>query len=328
MALGHAFRTRSDTEVIVHAYEAWGERAFERFNGQWAIALWDSRARAAGARARSARRASALLRASTTARVDVRQRGEGALRRRPVDAARARPARASSRRSRSGRSCRRSTVFAGHRRARPGHSRVYDATAGCATPRTGSRRTPSRTAVSRARSTTRSRRCARRLEQATRLRMLRADVPVGSYLSRRARQLAGRVARAARRRARGSDLLAALRGRGVRRDRVPAADGASGSAATHHEVVVSRDDIARVVPRGDRLHRAADAAHGAGAAVPAVGLVREHGIKVVLTGQRTDGDHEVPGSDHEGAAFTDAIDFVRRQGCTRCEVGSDGVLTK
>jgi asparagine synthase (glutamine-hydrolysing) len=39
-ALGHVFRTRSDTEVIVHAYEAWGPEAFRRFNGQWAIALW------------------------------------------------------------------------------------------------------------------------------------------------------------------------------------------------------------------------------------------------------------------------------------------------
>lgn len=43
VALGHRFRTQSDTEVIVHAYEAWGERAFERFNGQFAIGLWDAR---------------------------------------------------------------------------------------------------------------------------------------------------------------------------------------------------------------------------------------------------------------------------------------------
>ncbi|MBI4938860.1 MAG: asparagine synthase (glutamine-hydrolyzing) [Nitrosomonadales bacterium] len=45
IALGHHFRTRSDTEVIIHAYRAWGEAAFGRMNGQWAVALWDSVAR-------------------------------------------------------------------------------------------------------------------------------------------------------------------------------------------------------------------------------------------------------------------------------------------
>jgi asparagine synthase (glutamine-hydrolysing) len=40
-AHGHRFKTQSDTEVIVHAWEQWGERCFERMNGQWAIALWD-----------------------------------------------------------------------------------------------------------------------------------------------------------------------------------------------------------------------------------------------------------------------------------------------
>ncbi len=40
-ALGHVFHTRSDTEVIVHGWEAWGEQCVERFRGMFAFALWD-----------------------------------------------------------------------------------------------------------------------------------------------------------------------------------------------------------------------------------------------------------------------------------------------
>src|SRR5262245_37869386 len=40
-ALGHVFHTRSDTEVIVHAWEAWGEACVDRFRGMFAFALWD-----------------------------------------------------------------------------------------------------------------------------------------------------------------------------------------------------------------------------------------------------------------------------------------------
>ena len=41
--LGHSFRTTSDTEVIIKAYEQWGFACQEKFNGMWAFAIWDAR---------------------------------------------------------------------------------------------------------------------------------------------------------------------------------------------------------------------------------------------------------------------------------------------
>ena len=41
-ALGHQFRSRCDTEVIVHAWEEWGEDCVQRFQGMYGFAVWDS----------------------------------------------------------------------------------------------------------------------------------------------------------------------------------------------------------------------------------------------------------------------------------------------
>ena len=42
---GYHFKTKSDTEVIIKAYQKWGYECFNHFNGMWAFAIWDSNTR-------------------------------------------------------------------------------------------------------------------------------------------------------------------------------------------------------------------------------------------------------------------------------------------
>lgn len=44
-ARGVEFRSHTDTEVALRAYEAWGAACFEKFNGMWALAIWDAQRR-------------------------------------------------------------------------------------------------------------------------------------------------------------------------------------------------------------------------------------------------------------------------------------------
>src|SRR5216684_3893900 len=42
---GHVFRTKSDTEVIIHGYKQWGDEVLNRLNGMFGLAIWDVRQR-------------------------------------------------------------------------------------------------------------------------------------------------------------------------------------------------------------------------------------------------------------------------------------------
>ena len=43
LGLGHTFKTSGDTEVILKAYSEWGKECFKRFNGMFALAIFDKR---------------------------------------------------------------------------------------------------------------------------------------------------------------------------------------------------------------------------------------------------------------------------------------------
>lgn len=45
IAKGHVFRTRCDTEVLVHGYEQWGEKLAARLRGMFAFVIWDEKSR-------------------------------------------------------------------------------------------------------------------------------------------------------------------------------------------------------------------------------------------------------------------------------------------
>ncbi|MHB8877706.1 MAG: asparagine synthase (glutamine-hydrolyzing) [Myxococcaceae bacterium] len=275
------FRTRSDTEVIVQAYAAWGEAAFERFNGQWALALWDHREKKLvlsrdrlgvrplylcehGRRLFFASEVKALFaadpgipRALDPAGLDQTFTFWTVV---PPQ-----------------------TVFRGVTELEPGHLRTYQWGEMSDRPywRPSYQDTFSGTledAVAAVRAA---------LERATRLRMLRADVPVGSYLS-------GGL---------DSSLVAAMgqeaNGQGFQTFSVRFADAEYDESgyqrlmtrrlsSTHHEVQVTRRDIALAFPQVV-LHTEQPILRTAPAPMFLLSKkVQEAGVKVVLTGEGAD----------------------------------------
>jgi len=288
MAKGRAFRTQSDTEVIVAAWEAWGEAAFERFNGQFAIALWDAHKQTlVFARDRlgvrpfyvaehdgrlffaSEVKAIFAADASIPRELDPHGLDETFTFWTVVPP---------------------QTVFRGVTELEPGHVRVMDLRAGTTRERAfwtpsypdatgeGAFRGSLGDAVEAVEAA---------LAEATRLRMVRADVPVGSYLS-------GGL---------DSSLVAALglahKGEKFSTFSLRFEDAeydetefqrmmVARLGSDHREVVVSRSDIANVFPTVIE-HTERPILRTAPAPLFLLSkLVRDAGIKVVLTGEGAD----------------------------------------
>jgi asparagine synthase (glutamine-hydrolysing) len=285
IAAGHRFRTESDTEVIIAAWTAWGEAAFARFNGQFALALWDARThRLVLARDRLGVRPLHLcehdgrlwfaseIKALFAAIPDLPRAFD------PIGLAQTFTfwSTVAPR-----------TVFEGITELEPGHVRVVTPDGTTDRPfwspayRPAGAPSPSGTiedAVAEVKSL---------LSDAVRLRILRADVPVGSYLS-------GGL---------DSSLIAAL-GHGVKGDRFKTFSIAFEDTefdervhqramverlgSDHHELVVGRRDIADVFP-AVVAHAERPVLRTAPAPMFLLSrLVRENGIKVVLTGEGAD----------------------------------------
>lgn len=279
IALGHHFRTQSDTEVILQAWRAWGEAAFERMNGQWAVAIWDSAAKKLvlardplgicplfvcehGAHLYFASEVKAIF----AANAEIPRAFDPVGLDQTLTFWSIVPPQ---------------SVFVGVQEVEPGHVRVYedgqvrDRAFDTPRPRFQGSLDDAVDAVRHA------------LTRATDLRVLRADVPVGSYLSGGldSSMVAAMGHRAATRRFQ----TFSLRFDDAEYDETPFQRMVVQQLGTeHHEVVVSRKDIANTFP--DVIyHTERPILRTAPAPLFLLArLVRQHGIKVVLTGEGAD----------------------------------------
>ena len=284
-ALGHRFRTQSDTEVIVHAYAQWAEGAFVRFNGQFAVALWDSaEERLVLARDRLGVRPIYLCehagRLWFASEVKAIFAGDRSIPRAldPLGLAETFTFWTTTAPQ---------VVFTGVTELEPGHVRTisrggtedrafweprYPVDEVTAFPGTLDE------AAERVRAA---------LEDSVRLRMLRSDVPVGSYLSG---GLDSSLVAALGRRAKGDRFCTySIRFEDAEYDETPfQRTMAAFIESDHREIMVRREDIANVFPEVV-YHAECPLLRTAPAPLYLLSrLVRESGIKVVLTGEGAD----------------------------------------
>nr|MBA3538331.1 asparagine synthase (glutamine-hydrolyzing) [Deltaproteobacteria bacterium] len=285
VALGHVFKTQSDTEVAMLAYRAWGTRAFARFNGQFAIALWDRRAKSLVlARDRLGVRPLYLCehgnRLYFASEVKAIFAGDPAIPRALSPAGLGEtftfwtvvPPQ---------------SVFRGVEELRPAHVRVYapDGMREMCYWRPAYPLEPGDGFRGTLADATDALRAA--LERATKLRMLRADVTVGSYLSG---GLDSSVVAALARDAIGQKLRTfSLRFTDAEYDETAyQREMVARLGSDHAEIMVSRTDIANAFPAAIR-HAERPLLRTAPAPLLLLArLVRDAGIKVVLTGEGAD----------------------------------------
>jgi asparagine synthase (glutamine-hydrolysing) len=280
--LGHRFRTRSDTEVVVRAFDEWADEAFARFNGQFAIAIWDVASRRLTlARDRYGivplylcEHDGRLLFASEVRAIFAADPG----------VTRAFDPVGLSETFTFWASVAPQTVFAGVTELEPGHVRTFSeaGVTDISIPGPGRSGGIPPMSFEDAASLVRA-----RLEEAVRLRVVRSDVPVGCYLS--GGLDSSLIAALARRATRGVFRTFSIRFEDPRYDEsqwqrlmVERLD------ADHTEVLVSRADIADAFPSAVH-HAERPVLRSAPAPMFLLSrAVRDAGIKVVLTGEGAD----------------------------------------
>ena len=281
---GHIFRTASDTEVIVHAWEEWGEECFARFNGQWAIALWDRRAeRLVLSRDRLGvrplffvRLPTGLLFASEVKSIFADRSVERAFDPAGLDQTFTYWSPVAPR-----------TVFRGIEQLEPGYYAILD--------RDGFRKAPywritfperGREPMQDAQENAEALR--ERIVEAARLRFLRSDVPVGAYLSGGldSSVTAAVIARYTRRPP--AHVLAALLRQRVRRGAIPEKDVGSARHASPGHHGEPRPTSRRFSPRSSGMPRLPILRAAPAPLFLLSKLVRDNGYKVVVTGEGAD----------------------------------------
>ena len=284
-ALGHRFRTLSDTEVIVHAWEQWAEGAFGRFNGQFAVALWDSvEETLVLARDRLGVRPIYLCehdgRLWFASEVKAIFAGDRSIPRALDPLGLAETFTFWTTTAPQG-------VFAGVTELEPGHVRTISRGRTVDRAYWEPRYPVGETTAFRGTLDEAAERVRATLEDSVRLRMLRADVPVGSYLSG---GLDSSLVAALGRRVKGDRFCTySIRFEDAEYDETPyQRTMAAFIESDHREITVRRADIAAAFP-DVVYHAERPLLRTAPAPLFLLSrLVRESGIKVVLTGEGAD----------------------------------------